>query len=38
LFLCRLYRIFFLLSWCGVRPSPLSTSATIWLIVAAPAY
>jgi hypothetical protein len=26
----------FLFSWCGVRLSPLGTSATIWLIVPAP--
>jgi hypothetical protein len=29
-------RIFFLVSWGEVRPSPLGTSATVWPIVPAP--
>jgi hypothetical protein len=32
----RVSLVFFLISWSGVRLSPLSTSATIWPIVPAP--
>jgi hypothetical protein len=32
----RSFLVFFLLSWGGVRLSPLGTAATVWLIVPAP--
>jgi hypothetical protein len=34
--LIRTTQVFNLISWCGVRLSPLGTSATIWSIVPAP--